>query len=351
MATFPEWAGMPALILITALGLYVMVWLIRRQRSRADGAYLLAQAELPLDQQQHAGYSKSYASPDRRFVAMTGAHEVRMSVWLDELYLCDVQRNQFILQVPHPYSVNDVAWGVDNRLRFSVNRYPDGGTWIDVVLDPDARMAEVGGTVTPASVPFARLVAWLNRFHKGAAGRFFASDGPGTLALPGARSSRTFTLSIVLLVAAAVMTSYLDGRRRGDRLNERTETPTPTGPVATVTTSTVPVRDIATVAPPRPPSRSDPVRVGGNIKPPTKVRDVRPAYPPSARQARVQGVVILEVTIAADGSVIDARTIRSIPLLDAAAVDAVRQWQFTPTLLNGVPIPVRHTVTVQFTLP
>jgi len=186
MATLPEWAGMPALILITALGLYVMVWVIRWQRSRADGAYFLAQAALPLDQQQHAGYAKRYASPDRRFVAVTGAHEVRMSIWLEELSLCDVQRNRWILNLPHPYSVSGVTWGADNRLRFSVNRYPDGGPWIDVVLDPEARMAEVGGTVTPATVPFARLVAWLNAFYKRAFGRFFASDGPGTLALPGA---------------------------------------------------------------------------------------------------------------------------------------------------------------------
>jgi periplasmic protein TonB len=46
----------------------------------------------------------------------------------------------------------------------------------------------------------------------------------------------------------------------------------------------------------------------------------------------------------------DARVLRSIPLLDAAALDAVKQWEFTPTLLNGVPVPVIMTVTVQFTL-
>jgi TonB family protein len=92
------------------------------------------------------------------------------------------------------------------------------------------------------------------------------------------------------------------------------------------------------------------IRVGGNIKAPTKIRDVRPVYPELAQQARVQGVVIIEVIIGPDGSVQDAKVLRSIPLLDEAALDAVRQWRFTPTLLNGVPVPVIMTVTVNFTV-
>jgi len=102
--------------------------------------------------------------------------------------------------------------------------------------------------------------------------------------------------------------------------------------------------------PPPPPPPAAPVRVGGNIKPPTKTKDVRPTYPPIAQSARVQGIVIIEATIGPDGAVKDAKVLRSIPLLDAAALDAVRQWVFTPTLLNGVPVPVVMTVTVQFTL-
>jgi len=64
----------------------------------------------------------------------------------------------------------------------------------------------------------------------------------------------------------------------------------------------------------------------------------------------VQGVVILEAVIDTNGDVADARILRSIPMLDQAAVDAVRQWRFTPTLLNGVPVQVIMTVTVNFTL-
>lgn len=92
------------------------------------------------------------------------------------------------------------------------------------------------------------------------------------------------------------------------------------------------------------------VRVGGNIKAPTKIKDVKPEFPPEAIQARVQGVVIFELTIDEAGKVAEARVLRSIPLLDRAAQDAVLQWEFTPTLLNGSPVPVIFTATVQFTL-
>src|SRR5215813_9800519 len=102
--------------------------------------------------------------------------------------------------------------------------------------------------------------------------------------------------------------------------------------------------------PPPPPPPPAPVRVGGNIKPPTKVRDVKPVYPSIAQSARVQGIVIIEATIGPDGRVQEAKVLRSIPLLDAAALDAVKQWVFTPTTLNGTPVPVIMTVTVNFTL-
>ena len=64
----------------------------------------------------------------------------------------------------------------------------------------------------------------------------------------------------------------------------------------------------------------------------------------------MEGVVILEAAIGANGKVQEARVLRSIPLLDQAAIDAVRQWEFTPTLLNGVAVPVVMTVSVGFTL-
>jgi periplasmic protein TonB len=93
-----------------------------------------------------------------------------------------------------------------------------------------------------------------------------------------------------------------------------------------------------------------PVRVHSLLRPPVKVRDVPPIYPEAARLARVEGMVIIEAVIGPTGDVQETRILRSKPLLDQAALDAVRQWRYTPTLLNGVPVPVVMTVTVSFTL-
>ncbi len=102
--------------------------------------------------------------------------------------------------------------------------------------------------------------------------------------------------------------------------------------------------------PPRQGSVDSPVRVGGAIRQPTKIRNVSPIYPQEAQDAKVQGIVIIEAVIDTEGRVGQARVLRSLPLLDQAALDAVRQWEFTPTLLNGVPTPVIMTVTVNFSL-
>lgn len=77
---------------------------------------------------------------------------------------------------------------------------------------------------------------------------------------------------------------------------------------------------------------------------------MNPVYPDIARQARVQGVVILEATIGPGGDVTAVRVLRGIPLLDQPAIDAVKQWTYEPTQLNGVPVPVIMTVTVNYKL-
>jgi TonB family protein len=92
------------------------------------------------------------------------------------------------------------------------------------------------------------------------------------------------------------------------------------------------------------------VRVGGDIKEPKKILDVKPVYPQVAMAAAVQGIVIMEVLIDEQGGVAAARVLRSMPLLDQAAMDAVKQWRFTPTLLNGVAVQVLMTITVNFSL-
>ncbi|MGB2717040.1 MAG: energy transducer TonB [Vicinamibacterales bacterium] len=91
-----------------------------------------------------------------------------------------------------------------------------------------------------------------------------------------------------------------------------------------------------------------PVRVGGHIASPRRIYDVPPVLPEVARRAGVLGPVILELTIGADGAVADAKVLRSIPLLDKAALDAARQWRYEPTLLNNQPVPVIMTAVVNF---
>ncbi len=106
-----------------------------------------------------------------------------------------------------------------------------------------------------------------------------------------------------------------------------------------------PVGDLAGTLPPLPPQR-----VGGHLRAPEKVYHVPPVYPAVAQSARVTGTVILEALITEDGSVADVTILRSVALLDAAAVEAVRQWRYTPTLLNGIPVRVIMSVTVTFVL-
>ena len=104
-------------------------------------------------------------------------------------------------------------------------------------------------------------------------------------------------------------------------------------------------------APPPSPAASGasaPVRVGGNVPAPTKIKDVKPVYPRDAIFAKIGGTVVLEAVVGKDGRVASVRVIRSLPGLDEAATDAVAQWVYTPTLIGGVPVEVLMTVTVSF---
>ena len=89
-------------------------------------------------------------------------------------------------------------------------------------------------------------------------------------------------------------------------------------------------------------------RVGGTIQPPRRLD--RPVYPADAQNAGVSGVVVVDILIDGTGAVTDARIVRSIPLLDASAIEAVHNWHFQPTLVNGQAVPVRMNVSVAFSL-
>ena len=106
--------------------------------------------------------------------------------------------------------------------------------------------------------------------------------------------------------------------------------------------------------PPQPaqPQFAQPLRVGGNLRAPRKEVDVKPVYPPSMRAAGREGIVPIEAIIGRDGTVASVRVVSASvhPDFAIAAVDAVRQWRFTPTLLNGVPVEVVMNVSVAFNL-
>jgi protein TonB len=92
------------------------------------------------------------------------------------------------------------------------------------------------------------------------------------------------------------------------------------------------------------------VRVGGAVKEPRKLKHVDPVYPELALRARLEGLVVLEARIAPNGSVTDVKVLRSVSMLDEAAMDAVKRWTYTPTLVDGIPATALMTVTVRFRL-
>lgn len=104
---------------------------------------------------------------------------------------------------------------------------------------------------------------------------------------------------------------------------------------------------ITTPDPPRP---AAPIRVADLPVSPRKTVDVRPVYPEIARIARVEGTVVMEAVLDTSGRVTQLRVLTSVPMLDQAALDAVRQWRYTPSLYGGHPVSVLMTITVRFTL-
>jgi len=105
-------------------------------------------------------------------------------------------------------------------------------------------------------------------------------------------------------------------------------------------------------APPPPPKPVTPARIkqGGNVTAASIINQTRPVYPPLARQARIQGSVVLHAIIDKDGKVAQLEVVSGHPLLVQAALDAVREWRYKPTQLNGDPVEVDTTITVTFTM-
>ena len=113
------------------------------------------------------------------------------------------------------------------------------------------------------------------------------------------------------------------------------------------------IGSVPTAAPPPPPPPKQVIsriRVGGNVQAANLIHQVRPVYPALAKQARIQGTVELSAIIGKDGKVQDLKLVRGHPLLVPAAIQAVRDWEYRPTLLNGEPVEVATTIDVNFTL-
>jgi protein TonB len=92
------------------------------------------------------------------------------------------------------------------------------------------------------------------------------------------------------------------------------------------------------------------IRVGGNVQAANLIKQVKPPYPPLAKQARIQGVVHFTAVIGKDGTIQNLTLVSGHPLLVAAAQEAVKQWVYKPTLLNGEPVEVITQIDVNFTL-
>ena len=102
--------------------------------------------------------------------------------------------------------------------------------------------------------------------------------------------------------------------------------------------------------PPKPKPPAAPIRVGGNVAAASLLNQVKPVYPPLAKAARVQGTVKFEAEISKEGAIQNLKLVSGPPLLVQAAMAAVQQWRYRPTMLNGEPVVVLTTIDVNFTL-
>jgi len=107
--------------------------------------------------------------------------------------------------------------------------------------------------------------------------------------------------------------------------------------------------NVKTIPPPPPPERKI-VRVGGDVKPPVPISTPQPNYPPVAKAAHVDGLVVIDAIIDEDGNVVQARAVEGPPLLVAAALEAVAKWKYAPTYLNGQAVSIRTHIQVMFRL-
>jgi protein TonB len=181
-------------------------------------------------------------------------------------------------------------------------------------LDPAPVIAHSAGSanyLAPTHRAFIPLPSQFSLSSRGPSTEFVSSDPPGVIGVSELPSSRGSELDKFLATPAV---------------------PRPPHP--------------ATVAP----APSGPLRVGGDVQMAKLLKKVIPGYPPLAKTARVSGAVRLLGVIAKDGTIQNLQVISGHPLLARAALDAVKQWVYQPTLLNGEPVEVIAPIDVNFTL-
>lgn len=193
--------------------------------------------------------------------------------------------------------------------------------------------------------PGAVLLRWRVTFF-GSLG--FAALLVGQVLMTARRAPRGVASTLIKLMTFASLISTVVGAVVGLRVvYARVDALTQS---ATSGTSQQGSPTASPVAAPFTPAAAGPPQRSGEIREPKKVKHAPPVYPESARRARVEGVVSLECSIDRDGRVSDVKVISAPSSLDSAAVDAVRQWVYEPTLLNGVAVPVIVNVKVTFKL-
>lgn len=201
------------------------------------------------------------------------------------------------------------------------------------VIDPDGGVVP-GVTVMVSSplLPAARTLA------TNARGEFAIADlAPGTYDL---------RLSLTGFKTASGQVSVLPGRRSSAGFSLQLGSLSETVTISGVASGAQPPAVAAPAAVANAPQV--PIRVGGDIQEPRRLRDVQPVYPAAALAAGISGTVIIEAVISRDGTVANARVVQGVPELDGAALLAVRQWLYRPTMLNGQPVAVVVNVTMTF---
>ena len=220
--------------------------------------------------------------------------------------------------------------------------------------------------------------------------RLSAMLNPRTNRRPMTRLARFGSLGVLVLVAAVVASLQVADAVEQEPQTEPSNQPTASTPTVSISgTTTIDIEELAAIAAaldgrlqpvldqmrallndPESGIRSfeltftgrtqpdeladpstEPVRIGNGVTPPRRIHDVHPVYPPAARAAGIEGVVILDATIDPTGEVSEVEVLQSVPELDQAAIAAVEQWRYEPTLVDGVAVPVSMTMTVNFMLP